>query len=216
MNKKEILKQIEELEIRQQELRQLLLSNNSMTDHLVLEDKYRQAAKKSDLDAYIELSDNALLVRVDGYAAYTKEIDPQSNKELEKIIDHEIKAIPLMKILYEYDQFDTMRYIANDEFTLRSFFDYNDVTRIKVNDDSTLRVEYSISRNSETVVLRDILPKSNVTIDAYVSSVDDEDECKVTLKALFDNVSANELISTLKTAHKAISQTITLHKETLL
>lgn len=216
MNKKEILKQIEELEIRQQELRQLLLSNNSMTDRLVLEDKYRQAAKKSDLDAYIELSDNALLVRVDGYAAYIKEIDPQSNKELEKIVDHEINAIPLIKKIYEYDQFDTMRYIANDEFTLRSFFDYNDVTRIKVNDDSTLHIEYSIARESETVVLRDILPKSNVTIDAYVSSVDDEDECKVTLKALFDNVSANELISTLKTAHKAISQTITLRKETLL
>ena len=216
MNKKEILKQIEELEIRQQELRQLLLSNNSMTDCLVLEDKYRQAAKKSDLDARIELTENALLVRVDGYAAYTKEIDTRSNESLEEIVDREIKAIPLMKVLYSYDQFDTMRYIANDEFTLRSFFDYNDVTRIKVNDDSTLHIEYSIARESETVVLRDILPKSNVMIDAYVSSVDDEDECKVTLKALFDNVSANKLISTLKTAHKAISQTITLHKETLL
>lgn len=216
MNKKEILKQIEELEIRQQELRQLLLSNDSMTDRLVLEDKYQQAAKKSNLDARIELTDNALLVRVDGYAAYTKEIDTHSNELLEEIVDQEIKAIPLMKVLYTYDQFDTMRYIANDEFTLRSFFDYNDVTRIKVNDDSTLRIEYSIAKESETVVLRDILPKSNVTIDAYVSSVDDEDECKVTLKALFNNVSANELISTLKTAHKAISQTITLHKETVL
>lgn len=216
MNKKEILKQIEELEAQQHELRKLLLNNDDAMLFKLLEEKYRQAAFNSDLDARIELTDNSLLVRVDGYAAYTKEIDTHSNESLEEIVDREIKAIPLMKVLYEYDQFDAMHYLVHDEFVLRSLFDYIDVTRIGVNDDSTLCAEYSISRKSETVVLRDILPKSNATIDAYVSSVDDEDECKVTLKALFDNVPANDLISTLKTAHKAISQTITLHKETLL
>ena len=204
MDKKEILKQIEELEGQQRELRKLLLNNDDAMLFKLLEEKYRQAAFNSDLDARIELTDNALLVRVDDHAAYIKEIDTRSNESLEEIVDQEIKAIPLMKVLYAYDQFDAMHYLVSDEFVLRSLFDYNDVTRIEVHDDSTLHIEYSVAKKSETVILRDILPKSNVTIDAHVSSANDEVDCNVTLKALFDNVSASELIKTLKTAHKAI------------